>query len=108
MPSRTTLRVGDRIRILSVPTLDLRQMADAMKRGDPLAQWTSRVLQRLADRKHCVRIDEIDEYATPWFSYSFKNKMNAWEHHRLAIMEDESWEMMNTDISVIARKGTSS
>ena len=69
-------------------------MAKAMQRKDPLAQWTTRVLQRLADRKHIVRIDTIDEYATPWFTYTFKNKANSRELHCIAIMEDDSWEFI--------------
>jgi hypothetical protein len=73
-------------------------MADAMRREDPLAQWTTRVLQRLADRRQVVRIDQIDEYGTPWFSYSFKNKSASWEHHHLAVMEDGSWELADSDL----------
>jgi hypothetical protein len=96
--------VGNRIRILAVPALDMRAMAEAMRRKDPLAQWTTRVLQRLADRRHVVRIDEIDDHGTPWFPYSFKNKSNEWEHHHLAVMEDDSWELVDSDL---LRTGTS-
>lgn len=94
MPDRGSLRVGDRIRILRVPAQDLAAMANAMRQGRRDPQWTVRVLQRLADRRHLVRIDDIDEYHTPWFSYSFKNKANTWEHHRVAVMENDSWELV--------------
>ena len=95
MPDRKSLQLGNRIRIIAVPTLDMTAMAEAMRRGDPLAQWTTRILQRLADRHHIVRIDEIDEYGTPWFPYSFKNKSNTWERHHFAVMEDDSWTLVD-------------
>ena len=94
MPDPSTLKVGDRIRILSVPTADAVDAAAKMRRADPFAQWTMRILQRLADRKDIVRIDTIDEYGQPWFSYHFRNKRGAWEYHSLAIMEPDSWELI--------------
>ena len=92
MPNPSTLKQGDRIRILAIPAADSAQAAAAMRRGDPLAQWTMRILQRLADRKDIVRIDTIDEYGQPWFSYHFRNKRGAWEYHTVAVMESASWE----------------
>ena len=92
MPDPRALKLGDRIRIIAIPTGDAAQAADAMRRGDPLFQWTMRILQRLADRKDIVRIDAIDEYGQPWFSYQFRNKRGAWEHHTLVVMDADSWE----------------
>lgn len=96
MADPCTLKLGDRIRILAVPAADAAQAAAAMRRGDPLAQWTMRILQRLADRKDIVRIDEIDEYGKPWFRYQFRNKRGTWEHHTVAVMDSASWEPLQS------------
>ena len=95
MPNPSTLKPGDRIRILAIPAADSAQAAAAMRRGDPLAQWTMRILQHLADRRDIVRIDEIDEYGAPWFSYQFRNKRGAWEYHTVAVMDSDSWEPLS-------------
>ncbi len=105
MPSRALLQAGDKIRIVRVPAHDLVNCANAMRSGKPWAQHTVRILQRLADRKQVVRIYEIDEYGNAWFATCFKNKHNAWEEHFLALMEDDSWELLDTAPKPAANAG---
>jgi len=99
VPDPRTLHVGDRIRIVACPKADVAQMAVAMRRGNPDAQFTVRILQRLADRRQVVCIDQIDEYGKPWFSYRFRNKRGRQEEHSLAVMDEASWEMFDDHVS---------
>jgi hypothetical protein len=77
MPDRRKLKVGDKIRIISVPSGD---------RGE-----TAKVLQEIVDRGRPVRIFQIDEYKMPWFIVHILRKNGRREIHSLAIMEDDSW-----------------
>jgi hypothetical protein len=92
MPDRTTLKIGDRIRLLRVPDFDLaqRDREILVKRED--AGWTADTIERIIFQDPVVTIDEIDEFGSPWFSYELKCDDGTFEQHTLAIMEDESWE----------------
>jgi hypothetical protein len=92
MPDPHDLRIGDRIRCVRIPTGDLVDLRKRQRCGVPWAHDTVRILQRLADRRQVVAIDDVDEYGTPWFSYAFRNKTGRWEYHRLAVMDASSWE----------------
>jgi hypothetical protein len=90
MPDRRKLRVGDRIRIVSVPTEDLKQ-AKREKNESELAGHTAQVIQEIVDSKKVVEIFQIDEFKQPWVIIKFKRKGGRIEMHSLAIMEDDSW-----------------
>ena len=91
MPDRTSLRVGDRIRILTVPAADLRQREREVREGAEDAGWTADTIERILKRNPVVAIARIDEYGMPWFDCALNREDGTTEFHSLAIMEDESW-----------------
>ena len=77
------LRVGDRIRIVRMPS-DFSQPGFYASRG------TRRLYKRLIARRSPLRICEIDEWDLPWIRCRFRRNYDSWEHHSLAIIDD-SW-----------------
>ena len=90
MPDRTTLKIGERIRILSVPAADLEQRSREIRDGLEDAGWTADTIERIIRQDPVVTIDRIDEYGQPWFNYEFVDANGVVEEHTLAIMEDIS------------------
>ena len=91
MPDRTKLKIGDRIRLLRVPALDLEQRERELREGREDAGWTADTIERILAQDPVVTISRIDEYGMPWFEYQLKGPGGRVEDHALAIMEDESW-----------------
>jgi hypothetical protein len=80
----TKLRIGDRIRILSV--------LGAGNKNYTIPPETKRAYRKLIARRRSVRICKIDEYGHPWFSFRFKGKDATWEHHWMVIFpEGGNW-----------------
>lgn len=78
------LRVGDRVRLVRMPT-----GVDAP--GYVFHPETRRLYQRLIDRRRSSRVFEVDEWGLPWIRCRFRGEDGSWEYHSLAI-NDESWE----------------
>jgi hypothetical protein len=77
------LRVGDRIRIVRMPSewaLD----------GYVLPPDTRRLYRLLIARKRPLRIYDIDESGLPWVKCQFRTRNGRWEYHYLAV-NDDSW-----------------
>jgi hypothetical protein len=81
------LKVGDKIRFVRLPTLDREQYEHT---GD---DFTVRVIQKLISEAVVCSIGRIDEYGYPWFDYEMVAEDGETEHHSLAVMDDESWEL---------------
>jgi len=77
------LRVGDRIRIVRLPS----QWNEPGCRVPPC---TRRLYQRLIARRWPVRVHGIDESGLPWIHCRFRGKSGRWEYHYLAV-NDDSW-----------------
>ncbi len=77
------LRVGDRIRIVRMPS-------DADTPGNTFLPETRRLYKKLIARGRSLRIYMIDEYGLPWVRCRFRRKNGSWEHHWLAV-NDDSW-----------------
>ena len=92
MPDRTRLRVGDRIRLLCVPTGDLGQRERERREGVEDAGYTADTIERIIAQDPVVTISSVDEYGYAWFEYRLRMGDGSVEHHLLAIMEDESWD----------------
>jgi len=91
MPDWRELRVGDQVRIVSIPAADQRQFEET---GD---NFTVRVLRRLIKKRSVRTITKIDEYGQPWFEYRFRNRAGRTEYHTLAIMMgNESWVLVKS------------
>jgi hypothetical protein len=91
MPDRTLLKVGDRIRLLRVPKLDLEQREREVREGLEDAGWTADTIERMIAQDPVVTISSIDEHGLPWFEYELRRQNGEVEHHSMAIMDDESW-----------------
>ena len=83
------LKVGDRIRIVSVP-------------GEGVAGYwmhrdTRRVFKKLIARNRTVRIFKFDEYGMPWYECRFKRRNGRFEIHWLNVSDDEdNWVLVQT------------
>jgi hypothetical protein len=77
------LRVGDRIRIVRLPTGWERP-------GYHVPPATRRLYRLLIDRHRPVRVYEIDQSGLPWIHCRFQKRGGSWEHHFLAV-NDDSW-----------------
>ncbi len=78
-----SLRVGDRIRIVQMPS-----GVDAP--GYVFSRCTRWLYEKLIERGRSLRIAEIDEYGLPWIHCRFRQADQTWEHHFLAV-NDDSW-----------------
>ena len=92
MPDRTALRIGDEIRLLRVPRVDLDQRECELREGAEDAGITADTIERIIRTNPVVVIDEIDDRGFPWFSRRLKGPDGKFEFHSLAIMDDDSWE----------------
>lgn len=91
MPDRTQLKIGDRIRLLRVPQLDLEQRERELRDAAEDAGWTANTIEQIIAQDPIVTISSIDEYGLPWFEYELKSASGEIHYHSIAIMEDESW-----------------
>jgi len=92
MPDRRALKVGDRIRLVTVPEADLEQRERELRESAEDAGWTADTIERIIKQDPIVTISRIDEYGLPWFDYELRREDGTSEYHSLAIMEDDSWE----------------
>jgi hypothetical protein len=91
MPDRTSLRVGDRLRILAVPECDLAQRDHEVSQNAAMAGWTADTIERIIATNPIVTVERIDEYGAPWFAVEF-NELGGTQYHYLTILDDSSWE----------------
>ena len=81
------LKVGDRIRIISVPGIGIPNYT--------LHSETRRAYKKLIARGRSLRICEINEYRSPWFRFRFKRANEKWEYHSMNIMDsDDNWVLV--------------
>ena len=78
----SNLKVGDRIRIISVPGVGIPNYW--------IHKDTVQVFKKIIARKRGVRIDRIDEDGTPWYTVRFKLKGGKWAWNFLAVLEGET------------------
>jgi len=74
------LKVGDRVRILSVP--------GEGRSGYYIHRDTVRVYRKLLERKRLVRICRVDEFG-PWYHCRFRGRDGKLESHRLLVADDD-------------------
>lgn len=91
MPDRNQLRVGDCIRLLSVPYCDLAQREREIAAGIFDGDSTATVIERIIATDPVVRIERIDEFGAAWFQVEFEEPDGIY-YHSLTILDDESWE----------------
>jgi hypothetical protein len=78
------LRVGDRIRIVRMPSY-------AVLGGNNLHRDTRRLYRLLIARNRPLRVYEVDRrWRLPWIKCRFRMKNGRWEYHYLAV-NDDSW-----------------
>ena len=94
MPDRSTLQVGDQIRLRSVPTCDLEQRKREVASGIVDPDSTATVIERIIAADPIVTILRIDEFGAPWFEVGFE-EVDGIHYHSLTILDDESWERVD-------------
>jgi hypothetical protein len=75
------LRVGDRVRLTSIP-------AEFLREGYYIHRDTIRVYKKLLARRRPLRVSVVDEYGSPWIECRFRRKNGRWEYHSLSINHD--------------------
>jgi hypothetical protein len=95
MPNHRDLRVGDKIRLLTVPACDLAQRAREMNRHAEEAGWTADTIERIIQQSPIVTINRIDEFNHRWFDCVIVGPNNRTEEHSLVILDDDSWEYVD-------------
>jgi hypothetical protein len=84
------LQVGDRIRIVRIPSeFDLP--------GYYVHRDTRRLYQRLIARRRSVRVYQVDSWGLPWIRCQFRRTNGRWEYHWLAI-NDDSWVKVKSHV----------
>jgi len=76
-PPLQHLEVGDRVRLVHLPTEYLPPHT--------LHRETRRLYKRLLARRRSVRVCKIDELGMPWIKCQFRRKNGQWEYHYLLI-----------------------
>jgi hypothetical protein len=77
------LRVGDRIRIVQMPSYSMDAQFSFLPE-------TRGLYKKLITRGSAQRIFQIDECGLPWIYCRFRLRNGKWEHHWLAV-NDDSW-----------------
>jgi len=90
MPDRTLLKLGDRIRLLRVPDLDLEQRERERLAGTEGAGMTADAIEQILALDPVVTISLIKNDLA-WFEYDLTDNDGNTIHHCIAVMEDESW-----------------
>jgi len=90
-PDRSKLRVGDRIRLLTVPECDLSQRQREFVANIERAGWTADTIERIIAADPVMTIDRIDEYGAPWFEVELEEP-DGTHYHSLTIPNDHAWE----------------
>ena len=93
MPARLKLKIGDKIRLLSVPKGDVAQREREIKEGIEQPGGTTNTIELIITQQPIVEIDTIDEYGQPWFTVTIWGNGQS-QQHTLAIMEDAFWELV--------------
>ena len=93
MPDRKKLKIGDKIRLLTVPKGDLEQRKREIESDVENPGWTANTIEKIITQDPVVKIDDIDEFGSPWFTYHLVVDGET-EIHSIAITEDESWELI--------------
>lgn len=93
MPDIKKLKIGDKIRLLSVPKGDFEQRRREIAQGIDKPGWTADTIELIIAQNPIVEIDAIDDFERPWFTADVivNGKL---EKHTLAIDEDGSWELV--------------
>jgi len=92
MPDRTKLKIGDRIRLLCVPNLDLEQRERELRAGMADAGWTANTIEQILACDPVVTISSLED-DMPWFEYELPADPGEIAHHFIAVMDDDSWEL---------------
>ncbi|WP_375753868.1 hypothetical protein [Vibrio sp. HN007] len=91
MTERIDFKVGDSVRLLRVPEQDVNDKLSNSEPSERLA--TAKIFETMIEQTPIVIIDQVDEYNQPWFSARVIVD-GQFENHSLAIMDEESWEVV--------------
>jgi len=87
MPDPRTLKVGDKIRFISIP-------AEWASPTWKVPKESRRFMQHMLTRRFPSRVYEIDEHGFPWIAARLQIKGKI-EHHTWAIKESTGWRKVH-------------
>lgn len=94
MPHPKSLKVGSRIRILSVPACDLRLRESTIASGVESAECTADSIELIIAQTPIVQISHIDEDNSVWYETTIVGHDGIEETHWLMVYDDDSWELV--------------
>jgi len=86
MPNPRTLKIGDRVRFISIPE-------EWKQPGYGIQRESIAFMKRMLKRATPVRVTIIDEYGTPWIS-AITIERGKRNYHSWAITEETGWRMV--------------
>lgn len=95
MPDPKTLKVGDRIQILSVPVNDLRRRERELAEKTEMAGWTADSIERIIEQSPIVSVTRVDEYGCVWYDATVVGPDGIEEEHSLIVYDDDTWERLD-------------
>lgn len=95
MPDPRVLKIGDRIRILSVPQKDLNQREQELADKSEMVRWTADSIEKIIAQSPVVRISRIDSYGAVWYDAAIIGTDGAEEHHSLILYDDDTLDVVN-------------
>lgn len=95
MPDTSLLKIGDRIRINSVPLADLKQREHEVETNAEMAGWTADSIERIIEQTPIVQISRIDEYGCVWYDATLTGEDGCEEIHSLLVYDDDTWELVD-------------
>jgi hypothetical protein len=86
MPNPQTLKIGDRVRFISIPE-------EWNQPGYGIHRESISFMKRMIKRTSPLRVTVIDEFGTPWVS-AITIERGKRNYHRWAITEETGWRMV--------------
>ena len=95
MPDPTTLKIGDRIRFLTVPD-------EWSRKGYTVQPEDRSFMNKLIKRRFPSSVAEKDEYGRPWIYVRLRVRGRV-EYHSWCVMESTGWRMVQPREAVASR-----
>ncbi len=93
MPNPATLRIGDSIRLLSVPEHDLALRKDKAAAGEDTFETTATAIERIIAKNPIVTVTQVDEFGGVWYEAERTDSEGQIEHHYVMLYDDDTWEV---------------
>lgn len=92
IPNPATLKIGDSIRLLSVPEHDLALRKDKAAAGEDTSETTATAIERIIAKNPIVVVTQVDEFGGVWYKAELTDAQGRTEYHYVTLYDDDTWE----------------